>query len=700
MALALLVGTNPISAQSDTVDSVELKSSIYNMHADNITLNVNGTESSNSLKVSLKDFNDWRSFNNDLKITYDDNESNWTASYNDQEISVDAPDNGNAKIALKGACQETPQIQFETYDVTGFNDGDSVNTDKLFNLKIDADDFATFWYDHNDNISSETIKINISETESERSLSDDSNSLIYESEIQKDIKSKKYGKLKHSFDKIGFLAEDYVPIKGDVSKLCKLAMHSGASRTVKTGETIKLKDGYAVTPQQIDVDGNKVWLELTKDGEKIDDKVIDMDDEDTTWAYKQDIMGEEDVVTLKFYVDEVFQGQADSIAVIEGFWQIDDEGIELETEDTYGNMEIDSLDDGTIKMVLNNSITLDKGDTQNLMENIYFNTADSDDVRFYMKNKITTTGTYDVRGAVANESDFNIGNGWINWTPKGEENYSFAEFWYDLDDDKFSETLSVYVDDVDNNNRELDDDPNNNRESDIIYKSEIQKDIKSKKYGKLKHSFDKIGFLAEDYVPIKGDVSKLCKLAMHSGASRTVKTGETIKLKDGYAVTPQQIDVDGNKVWLELTKDGEKIDDKVIDMDDEDTTWAYKQDIMGEEDVVTLKFYVDEVFQGQADSIAVIEGFWQIDDEGIELETEDTYGNMEIDSLDDGTIKMVLNNSITLDKGDTQNLMENIYFNTADSDDVRFYPYVEKTVADEESSDTSSESKEENDVES
>ncbi|ADI74590.1 S-layer-related duplication domain protein [Methanohalobium evestigatum Z-7303] len=702
MVLALFAMVSPASAEEHTVDQIDVRGPVWNMQADevNVTIGHDGTttetftlgKDAGSWGITdntvwdlddtttygeLSDFSDWRDFKNNVLANIN---TSTTAEINN--------------VTITGLYNEDAQVVFKTIDGLSKTVGDgngplgSGIADSLVTLEANSDNFAAFWYDLADDESSENIIVNVSESTSDKKLEDDTEALLYKSTIVSGIESEFDFNNNESnpwtYQKIGFLAEEYVPIVEDeADKLSKLVMDDDTSHTIRTGESLELADGYAITPQQIDVEGDKVWLELTKDGEFVDDKVITVTEGTNTWTYDQDVMGEDDIVTLKVNIDEVFQGQVDSLAVIEGVWQIADDGIELESEDSYGNMEIDTVDGNTIDMILSSSITLNKDDTYNVMEDIHFTTADADELRFHLTRSITEPGTYEVRGTVANESEFND-LGTITWTPKGETGYSFAGFWYDLADNRDSEKLMVDVGHLSDTDRQLSDDP-----SDVRYKSTIVSGIESEFDFNNNESnpwtYQKIGFLAEEYVPIVEDeADKLSKLVMDDDTSHTIRTGESLELADGYAITPQQIDVEGDKVWLELTKDGEFVDDKVITVTEGTNTWTYDQDVMGEDDIVTLKVNIDEVFQGQVDSLAVIEGVWQIADDGIELESEDSYGNMEIDTVDGNTIDMILSSSITLSDDSEQHLMEDIYFKVADSDDVRFYPYVEKTIAGEE----------------
>ncbi|HHV23172.1 MAG TPA: hypothetical protein GXX65_01000 [Methanosarcina sp.] len=85
---------------------------------------------------------------------------------------------------------------------------------------------------------------------------------------------------------------------------------SGNKYALRTGEELDLGDGYAIEAKQADVIGKKAWLEFSKDGEFIDDEIIEFgtgDSKSNTWNVElNDIQGEEDVVVLKLYANRVF----------------------------------------------------------------------------------------------------------------------------------------------------------------------------------------------------------------------------------------------------------------------------------------------------------------------------------------------------------------------------------------------------------
>ncbi|RQD85866.1 S-layer protein, partial [Methanosalsum natronophilum] len=376
--------------------------------------------------------------------------------------------------------------------------------------------------------------------------------------------------------------------------------------------------------------------------------------------------------------------------VIEGIWQISDDGIDIDTDDKFGKMKVTNTD-GQIEMELDTAITLRRDSKQHIMESLYFRVSDyttATDGRFYLMQEITTPGTYEVRGTIA------VHGTTFNWTATGTQingepasvQGSFAGFWYDLGEDKHSEILKVDGTGLAPGSRSLEDDK-------VKYIAIPQNVTSEQNFNGFEH-YAIIGFLAEEYVPVFTDgplvddksqldgiaVDKLSKLLMDTDDKWTLRVGQSLELEEGYSLVPKQIDVDGKKVWLELNKDGEYLDDKIIDVGSADTTWLYDQTVLGEDDIITLAINIEQVFQGTVDSLVVIEGIWQISDDGIDIDTDDKFGKMKVTNTD-GQIEMELDSTLTLRRDSKQHLMSDIYFRVADdTNEVRFYPFVERTV--------------------
>ena len=526
-------------------------------------------------------------------------------------------------------------------------------------VDFDYTEFAGFYYDIDDDIGSESLRI--TSVDNPRTIRD--NGLTYRTEIQE--VGYAYDDWAGEYPKMGFLAQEYVAVNGQPDVLSKLLLDSDDKYTLRVGQSLELAEGYALTPKQIDVDGNKVWLELTKDGAYLDDQVLTVtntDVENSTWEYEEDdVGGEDDVVIMRAHVKEVFQGQVDSLAVVEGLWLISNEPMVIESDDTFGELEVTTIGDDFLELKNDGALALSRNKEIALAGDVKIKVADSSDVRFYFFKEITEPGTYPVRGSVATGS--------FSWDAS-----TFAGFYYDIDADISSEEMDVTV----TGTRTIADNA-------LRYRTTIQN--VGYEYDDWAGEYPKMGFLAEAYVPVNGQPDVLSKLLLDSDTKYTLRVGQSLDLGEGYALTPKQIDVDGNKVWLELTKDGAYVDDQVLTVtntDVENSTWDYEEDdVGGEDDVVIMRAHVKEVFQGQVDSLAVIEGLWLISNEPMVIESDDTFGELEVTTIGDDFLELRNDGVMTLSKNKDIAIAGNMFFKVADADALRYYPYAEYTITGE-----------------
>jgi parallel beta-helix repeat protein len=84
-------------------------------------------------------------------------------------------------------------------------------------------------------------------------------------------------------------------------------------KTLATGEIWDIGGGFALTPAQIDVDGDKVWFSFTKDGKEYNDEIMSVGD---VYTFTADINGEEDVPVILCYVVGMFRGVESNIVQI------------------------------------------------------------------------------------------------------------------------------------------------------------------------------------------------------------------------------------------------------------------------------------------------------------------------------------------------------------------------------------------------
>jgi S-layer protein (TIGR01567 family) len=576
-----------------------------------------------------------------------------------------------ATLVPATAVDATVEVRSEVFNGSDFAD---IFDQESGDIVINTSNFAGFWYDIDDNLASETLTILNSSKVSGEAIQEDG--LLYNATIkQADYEADFPGETddtstdNDTYPIIGLFADKYVPTDDeDAGELVKLLLDTDDKYTLRTGSAIELAGGYELTAKQIDVEGDKVWMELSKDGEFIEDEVVDVTDGEATWDYDVDVGDQSDVIVFRCLVTDVFQGQVDSLAVVEGLWLIDYENImEVESSDEFGELEVDSVSD-TISMKNSGTITLSSDKEVDLAEGLMFKTADSDDLRFYLAKEYTEAGTYEIRGSIAVDDTTTI------WTTD-----EFAGFWYDLDDNEGSEILTIDV-----NDKEVADEVGLWYNTSIV-QTEYEADFpgETDDTSADNDTFPIIGLFAQEYVATDDeDAGELVKLLLDTDDKYTLRTGSALELAEGYELTAKQIDVEGDKVWMELSKDGEFVEDEVIDITDGQATWDYDVDVGDQSDVIVFRCLVTDVFQGQVDSLAVVEGLWLLDYENVmEIESSDEFGELEVDAVSD-KISMFNSGTISLTKDKEIDLAEGFMLKTADSDTLRYYPFIERTIGD------------------
>jgi S-layer protein (TIGR01567 family) len=363
----------------------------------------------------------------------------------------------------------------------------------------------------------------------------------------------------------------------------------------------------------------------------------------------------------------------------------------------YGKLRISTIDSTTGIITLDNkdnAITLSKNKNTEIMPGIFIRTADNDTLRYYIYKNISEPGTYEIRGAVAGtiSGQSNLVDNTFTWNPQ-----NFAGFYYDIKKDLGTETLTTTLTE---DNRLSGDSP-----CGITYTTTAQiKNFERDIWG----SYKVISFLADRYFAgynlgedtgsnmfysestDKNSLSseQLEKILMDEKSNMVIKKGESIDLKEGYALILRGVNSDG-QIYLELTKDGSVVDSKVVspsktDATEMDKTYYYKNPQVGnQKNLVTIGVHFKNTYKDEELAIATVDGIWQISDAPSEVKADTQYGKMRIRSVDaySGVITMDnKDNQIILNKKRDVVLMPGINLRTANNDTLRYYIYRTETV--------------------
>ena len=280
--------------------------------------------------------------------------------------------------------------------------------------------FAGFFYDMKKDIGNENLKTVLSGDDGRKLSGDAPYGVTYTTSVQqKAFERALWG----AFNVIGFQAEPYFAgyLQGTdeatgsnifyaestdknslaSEQLQKILMNSKDEMTVTSGTPLKLGEGYELAVKSIDVDGNKVFVELSKDGAVIDSKVVSPSkagatELDKTYFYKNPKVGEQSkLVTIAVHFKNAFRGADQNLASVDGIWQISDTPAEVKADTNYDKMTITGIDATTGVITMNNKdepVTLTKNKDTVLMPGVNIKTADNDTLRFYIYKPVTVDG--------------------------------------------------------------------------------------------------------------------------------------------------------------------------------------------------------------------------------------------------------------------------------------------------------------------
>ncbi|MEA3281358.1 MAG: S-layer protein domain-containing protein [Euryarchaeota archaeon] len=592
------------------------------------------------------------------------------------------------------------EIRGEVVNLTGTQDKD---------LVWNAYNFAGFWYDPDDDLEMENLaimagalnKLTDDRTIDEGALAYTTHPMFREYELHENenltVESDNDGGDTGYWIE-GWMADEYVAIDNNASKLCtpRVEFEDDDKKTLATGEEWDLGGGFALTANQIDLEGDKVWFTLKKDGKELDNEIVSTTStqQDRVYTYTSDIGGEDDIPVFSCYVDAIFRGTDSNIVQVMYVFLIDNEVMEIKTSNTYGIMEVVTASKSEVHLInKEETLDLDMGSGERIMGNMHFRTADNDSaIRFCPMIEYTEPGIYEVRGTVVEPDAADLSSG----ADQVWDYSNFAGFWYGLDDDIATETLTINMSATSfPSDRVLD-------EGTVVYEThpayqeyELHEDLgltveSDHPDGDCGYFIE--GFMADGYVAIDNNANKLCRLLVEfeDDDKKTLATGEECDLGGGFALTANQIDLEHDRVWFSLYKDGKELDNEVVltSGTQQDRVYTYTSDIGGEDEIPVFSCYVDAVFRGIESNIVQVMYVFLIDDYVLTIGTGDEFGCMEVVTASSAEIILKNDETIDLDAGTTERIMGNIHFRTADDDVLRFYPFVERIIEEAPGDDT------------
>jgi S-layer protein (TIGR01567 family) len=189
-------------------------------------------------------------------------------------------------------------------------------------------------------------------------------------------------------------------------QISKVLMDTDAQIAISSEAPLRLEEGYQLAISSADVKGNKVQLNLSKNGTEIDTKIIqpsidNADMSDQTYYYKSNIGDTEDIVQLAVHFKNAFAGSNSSIATVDGIFQISDAPVLLKPDGQFDLMSVRQIDPDALAITMDNKdnqITLSPNKDIALMGEISIYIADQDEIsdveplRYYLYKYIDVEG--------------------------------------------------------------------------------------------------------------------------------------------------------------------------------------------------------------------------------------------------------------------------------------------------------------------
>ncbi|MCL7413357.1 MAG: DUF1616 domain-containing protein [ANME-2 cluster archaeon] len=383
------------------------------------------------------------------------------------------------------------------------------------------------------------------------------------------------------------------PLKADT--LTDIIINSG-SKTMRSGDTWALGNGYNVTLFAINgFDGSAV-LELRRNGLAIATETMAVGE---TFEYRTTVSGINNYRILFFKLGSI---SIDSVRITD-LNLYSDSPRQVSIGDRYGEFLVDDIT--ADRIIFTNPATIQLTDPTSLLNNRVMFKVSYDRGRAYAYTTKTKPGTYRVKG-----SSYNIGAGrWMNLT--GE---NFRPFGYDLDSGTSYEAFNMYF----SNDRYV-------RIGDAQYLTTL--------------SSGEIGFLGKVYAPIGNDEVGLFNRILLHDDTKSLRIREPYLLKDGYILTFWDITDDG--ALLELTRNRVMVDSNIFS---EGQTVAFTT-VYGNEEIPFFECKIESI----VGEMILLKDVRQYSQTPVQLSIDKRYGDFKIIEMTGTRIVMENVEPITID---------------------------------------------------
>ena len=408
-----------------------------------------------------------------------------------------------------------------------------------------------------------------------------------------------------------WMGERYVAVGGNASKLSKplVEFNDTDTKSLAIGEEWDLGDGFTLTAMAIDLEGGKVWLSLCRNGSELDNEVIDTsssDLQDRVYTHTEDVVGEYDVPIFSCYVSEIFRGTDSSMIRVKYVFLIDNDIIQISTREYYGNMQVRSITHGEVTLGNRDTVYLGQHpSTCQIMGNLSFKTVNNDSAIEFYPHLIR-----DELPVLSGGGGFiSYYCGWYRWDLY--ENYTLG--WNQVDLGGAKAWIVLCKDGMVVDERILTEEQRAPVDSDS-------------RYSYVRNGTEIVNAtLKSAFRGCAANAAKLVNLTQYSDADGTAlivdgshlyRTGDPDgmagELMGGYVLTVKDIDLQGDKAWLELSTDGIVLKEDILMSDD---LFEYRND----DGLESVDCMVEAVFRGCDVNIVKLKNVTQYAGTGVRL---------------------------------------------------------------------------------
>jgi S-layer protein (TIGR01567 family) len=145
-----------------------------------------------------------------------------------------------------------------------------------------------------------------------------------------------------------------------IYKFAELVLDSDTKYTLRAGEKLDLGKGYTLEVKTFNVNGTKAWMVFAKDGQYIDDQIINVSGlaAEKTWTVALDnVQNENNIVVMKVHVNQIISNSSGNILQIDGIWLIDYLNAKtLKTDDKLGAFTLSGINGDTLIFEFNDTL--------------------------------------------------------------------------------------------------------------------------------------------------------------------------------------------------------------------------------------------------------------------------------------------------------------------------------------------------------